>query len=236
MGRGSEIAIGLTLLLGATAARCGVHPYLIDPANCRAPALDHELEASLCEADKTRFETRVRALFESRDPEVRRQTILVLERVWQLDPTLGRGLPLKALDRGDFRVVVAEFLAQAIRSGKSNEPLSNLQDFAAAFFKSHRDDDCTSAAVETAGVTDSISLLPLVIQTIESNAGGARQTAILALGDMCSPRAEKFLVRIQAGGEAYSEEDKRVAGLAIKQRTQGMPASWCKKGLPSTTR
>jgi hypothetical protein len=207
--------------------------YSANSTTCHAPQLGPELEASICEADTVRFAKHVRSSWESPNVDGQKRIIKVLERIWHLDSTLGRNLPMEALDRDDFRVVVAEFLAQAIRTGLSGEPLSNLKSFATDFLKEHRNDDRTPTAMRIVGFTDHTAELPFVIQTIQTNAGGARNSAILALGDMCAAEAARFLASVQAVESRYSDEEREVASLAQRQRSQGLPTIWCRDVPPA---
>jgi hypothetical protein len=208
--------------------------YEVDPGRCSVRDFDRALEESLCAADGAIFSNRIRSLWESPDIAERKRAVEILERVWRLDPKLGDGLPLQALDREDFRAAVVEFLAQAVRGGLSDVALWDLQKFAIQFARLHRDDDRTAAAVRIIGYTDASSQLQFMTETIQAGPGSVRSTAILALGDMCSAEATAFLISMEKDMANYSDAERRLASSALKHRSQGPLAYWCKGKEPST--
>ena len=204
-----------------------VDSYRIDPTHCSAPRFDPELEKSLCEADEVVFSNRIRRLWESRESADRKRAVDLVERAWRLDPTLGIGLPLEALDRDDFRVAEMEFLGPAIRGGESNLRLAELQKFAGRFARQHQGDDRTAPAVAAIGYSDASSHVQFVIHVARNNSGGARSSAIGALGQMCSDEAAQFLGAIQREDSGYSDVDRRIAQLGLQDRRKGAVAQWC---------
>jgi hypothetical protein len=202
--------------------------YTADPAHCRVEPEAANLQSGLCSADTADFGNEIRRMWESNVPGRRELAVRTLERTWRLDSTLGEGLPLKALDSPDFRTVVVEFLAQAVRSGLSEQSLAELQDFAASYSNSHRNDDRTAGAARISGFTDASSQLQFLISTIRTNAGHARPTAIIALGNMCSEAANQVLHDIQKPDASYTDVDRRAIRVALALQTSGPPMAWCK--------
>jgi len=139
----------------------------------------------------------------------------------------GIGLPLKALGQDDFRAAEMEFLGPAIRGGLSNMRLAELQKFAVRFARKHQSDDRTAPAVDAIGNSDASSQLQFVIEVARNNSGGARSSAIGALGRMCSDEAAQFLDVIQREESGYSNVDRRIAQLGLRERQKGAVAHWC---------
>lgn len=98
---------------------------------CNVPNVRAELARALCDGDSTTFSNTIGAM--RKQAGSAREAVMVLEKVWTQDRTLGDGLQWSQLGVDEFRAHVVEHLSQSIRDGSSEVPLRSLQLFAVSY-------------------------------------------------------------------------------------------------------
>jgi hypothetical protein len=183
------------------------------------------VEKALCEADSSSFWEQTKRLVEAQNGDEQRLAVRVLERVWRKDPSLGEGLPWDALSEDDFEAFVVELLAPVVRDGLSDVPLEELQRFATRYRSKPSGKDY---AIVLIGLTDAPGQTEFLADIVRKDRAGKRRTAILALGTMCESAATKILNNVVTS-ESFSEDDKKVASIAVDDRQSSRVRLWCSR-------
>jgi len=191
--------------------------------SCRVKDVPTDISNAICSADADVIRN---ALLEL-NAESRAIVAAAFAKLWMEQEEVGSSIPWESLRTQTAKMAYAPFLAQSVRNGRTDFPLTSLREFARDVALVENGTLADAEAIRVLGLADSAEDVPLLLdkirhQPLPSEAGKA---AILALGNICDPSATKALHQLGAG--ATEEEQKATIAKAVATRSE-LARDWCR--------